>query len=130
MGEVNKEELRRLAGRCIQVASEGGRFLHVVEDDFHEAADPFSVIVLLDELDSANSRLHEVAVACATAEQERDHLRAEIEALRKEAERYRWLRDKQTFIWLIQDWFPKGGEMTDVDAEIDAAMALGGRQDG
>ncbi|ANC80971.1 hypothetical protein [Pseudomonas putida] len=46
----------------------------------------------------------------------------QLSALRKAADRYTWLRDKQTFIWLIQDWFP-GAEFTDVDAEIDAAMA-------
>lgn len=50
-----------------------------------------------------------------------------IADLRKDAERYRWLRDKQTFIWLIQDWFP-GAEFTDVNAEIDAAMAKEARQ--
>jgi hypothetical protein len=36
------------------------------------------------ERDAANSRLHEVAVACATAEQERDQLRAEVERIRNE----------------------------------------------
>lgn len=46
----------------------------------------------------------------------------QLSALRKAADRYTWLRNKQTFIWLIQDWFP-GAELTDVDAEIDAAMA-------
>lgn len=49
-------------------------------------------------------------------------LLAENEALRKGAGRYEWLRDKQTFIWLIQDWFPGDAEFTDVDAVIDAAM--------
>lgn len=71
---------------------------------------------------------------------ERDQLRAElaglrtgfdaqnevIAGLRKDGERYQWLRVKQTFIWLIQDWFPSDAEFTDVDAEIDAAMATGG----
>lgn len=57
-----------------------------------------------------------------------DQFKAENEALRKDAERYEWLRDKQTFIWLIQDWFPSDAEFTDVDAEIDAAMC-GGRPD-
>ncbi len=47
---------------------------------------------------------------------------ARLRAAEVDARRYRWLRDKQTFIWLIQDWFPKGGELTDVDSEIDAAM--------
>jgi hypothetical protein len=130
MTEVNKEELRRRAERCLKVASEGGRFLGVVEEEFHEVADPFSVIALLDELDLTKGRLHEVATLCAGVEQERDQLRAVVEALRNDAERYRWLRDKQTFIWLIQDWFPKEGGLTDVDAEIDAAMTQGGRQNG
>lgn len=46
------------------------------------------------EKESANSRLHEVVVACASAEQERDQLKAECEGLRKDAERYRWLKAK------------------------------------
>ena len=54
-------------------------------------------------------------------------LLAENEALRKGAGRYEWLRDKQTFIWLIQDWFPSDAEFTDVDAVIDAAMGQGER---
>ncbi|SDT52330.1 ead/Ea22-like family protein [Pseudomonas prosekii] len=54
-------------------------------------------------------------------------LRGEVEALRKDAERYRWIRVKQTFIWLIQDWFPKENSLTDVDAEIDTAMGKGER---
>lgn len=57
------------------------------------------------------------------AEIDIDQLKAENEALRKYAERYRWLRDKQTFIWLIQDWFPGEAMLTNVDADIDAAMA-------
>lgn len=53
--------------------------------------------------------------------------RQQLSALRKAADRYTWLRNKQTFIWLIQDWFP-GAEFTDVDAEIDAAMAKEAKQ--
>lgn len=49
----------------------------------------------------------------------------ELAALRKGAVRYEWLRDKPTFIWLIQDWFPSGAVFTDVDAVIDAAMGKG-----
>lgn len=55
--------------------------------------------------------------------EEVDRLKAENEALRKGSVRYEWLRDKQTFIWLIQDWFPSDAEFTDVDAVIDAAMS-------
>ncbi|OKO50341.1 hypothetical protein [Pseudomonas sp. BTN1] len=63
----------------------------------------------------------------AAALVEVDRLKAENEALRKGAGRYEWLRDKQTFIWLIQDWFPSDAEFTDVDAVIDAAMGQGER---
>ncbi|MBA1234740.1 hypothetical protein G7Z98_09250 [Pseudomonas stutzeri] len=45
-----------------------------------ELSDALSAVTA--ERDAANSRLHEVAVACATAEQERDQLRAEVEELR------------------------------------------------
>lgn len=86
------------------------------------------------ERDAANSRLHEVAVACATAEQERDELHTEVEALRKDAERYRWLRDSARMIGEYADshesnfcvcsadgeevlWFEQ------LDNSIDAAMA-------
>lgn len=40
----------------------------------------------------------------------------------KDAARYQWLRDKQTFIWMIQDWFPDNNPFTNVDAAIDTAM--------
>jgi len=33
--------------------------------------------------------------------QQRDQLRAENEALRKDAERYRWLRDKAIFVDMV-----------------------------
>ncbi|QIB08968.1 hypothetical protein GZ982_30195 (plasmid) [Pseudomonas fluorescens] len=48
-----------------------------------------------------------------------------LSAVRKNADRYLWLREKQTFIWLIQDWFPSDAEFTDVDAVIDAARSKG-----
>lgn len=46
---------------------------------------------------------------------------AERAELKRDAERYRWLRGKQTFIWMIRDWFPVDADLIDVDAEIDAA---------
>lgn len=93
------------------------------DENHHVLAD--GVLALLAKIESAETRLHDVAVLCATVEQERDQLKAENEALRKDAERYRWLRNKQTFIWLIQDWFPGEAMLTNVDADIDAAMAKG-----
>ncbi len=40
---------------------------------------------LAAELESANARLHEVSVACATAEQERDALKAQVKMLQSDA---------------------------------------------
>lgn len=76
----------------------------------------------LADLAAERATNEQLTATLLATEAERDRLKAENEALRKDAERYLWLRDKQTFIWLIQDWFP-GAEFTDVDAEIDAAMA-------
>ncbi|MBD1555239.1 ead/Ea22-like family protein [Pseudomonas typographi] len=51
---------------------------------FIAAANPAAVLELIAELESANARLHEVAVACATAEQERDQLKAEVKLLKNQ----------------------------------------------
>lgn len=83
-------------------------------------------VVAQNEISMASERAREVCGARMELyglTSERDQLKAENDALRKDAERYRWLRDKQTFIWLIQDWFPGEAMLTNVDADIDAAMA-------
>ncbi|WP_323600636.1 ead/Ea22-like family protein [Pseudomonas putida] len=51
--------------------------------EFAAAASPVTVLALLAEIESTETRLHDVAVLCATVEQERDQLKAENEALRK-----------------------------------------------
>ena len=64
----------------------------------------------------------------AAVESERDKLRAEVETLRADAERYRWLRDKARSVDWTQDingwsWEQHcriGGQ--GMDADIDAAM--------
>lgn len=64
----------------------------------------------------------------ARATDERDQLRAEVEALRKDAERYRWLR---TYAYghfhgeELEDLFSRNDSLVDekVDEAIDAAMA-------
>ncbi|WP_230390318.1 ead/Ea22-like family protein [Pseudomonas guariconensis] len=90
--------------------------------EFAAAASPATVLALLAEIEHAESRLHDVAVLCATVEQERDQLKAENEALRKDAERYRAIRDD----------IPHGDlgraildvqAADDYDAAVDAAMA-------
>lgn len=52
---------------------------------------------------------------------ERDELRAQVEAMRKDADRYRWLRDEATPSWgcLVGD---KDESAEQKDAEIDEAM--------
>lgn len=64
----------------------------------------------------------------SVAEHERDQLKAENEALRKDAERYRWLRDSSesihqfylsTPIWFAGVKFSK----ENVDSTVDAAMS-------
>jgi hypothetical protein len=49
---------------------------------------------------------------------ERDALRAEVEQLRKDAERYRWLRDDNAYF--PEEEMIRGGD--ELDAAIDAAM--------
>lgn len=75
------------------------------------------------DLDAERTTNSQLTASMLAAEAERDQLKAENEELRKDAKRYLWLRDKQTFIWLIQDWFPGEAMLTNVDADIDAAMA-------
>ncbi|WDM87475.1 ead/Ea22-like family protein [Pseudomonas asiatica] len=64
----------------------------IANAEFMAAANPSVVLALLAEIERTDGRLHDVAKLCATVEQERDQLKAESEALRKDAERYRWLR--------------------------------------
>lgn len=61
------------------------------DDEFIAAANPATILALLHEIEINERRLHDVAVLCATVEQERDQLKAENEALRLDADRYRWL---------------------------------------
>ncbi len=53
--------------------------------EFAAAASPATILALLAEIESTETRLHDVAVLCATVEQERDQLKAENEALRSAA---------------------------------------------
>jgi len=61
--------------------------------------------------------------ALETAERERDQLRAEVDALRKDAERYRWLRGRLpgSAYRIAGVIYSEGGD--GVDAAVDAAMA-------
>ena len=99
-----------------------------MRDDFETAFVERQVDLYGEVLNGEDAQLLEIAKLRA----ENEALLAAAQALRDEwrkdqadAERYRWLRVKQTFIWLIQDWFPRNNVLTDVDAEIDAAMGKG-----
>jgi len=52
--------------------------------EFAAAASSATVLALLAEIESTENRLHDVAELCATVEQERDQLKVENEALRKQ----------------------------------------------
>lgn len=62
--------------------------LHHDDEYYIAAANPAVVLELIADNESTNSRLHEVAVACATAARERDQLRAEVAGLRTGYEAY------------------------------------------
>lgn len=74
---IDKQEIKALVDRV----KTDRRFC--ADENHHVLAD--GVLALLAEIESAETRLHDVAVLCATVEQERDQLKAENEALRKSA---------------------------------------------
>ena len=53
-------------------------------------------------------------------------LRAEVEALRADAERYRWIRDGSNPPWVMQMLERYADNGSDFDAEVDAARAAQG----
>ena len=80
-----------------------------------------------DELDAAWSNCSR---ACARVQGERDAARAEIEQLKADAARYRWLRDvgddpyKLMAMWYAVSPYDRtiGSGANSIDAAIDAAM--------
>lgn len=108
--------------------------------EFHAAASPLVVLALISTIDvlrnDTESRCEWINEASAeidrlqAIEAERDQLKAENEALSKDAERYQWLRDisesihhfyLSTPIWFTGVKFSK----ENVDSTIDAAMGKG-----
>lgn len=92
---------------------------------FIAAANPAAVLALLDDLDQARNGMK---YACGIRlKKEIDRLQVENQALRKDAERYRWLRDKSEsihqFYLSMPIWFT-GVKFSreNVDSTIDAAM--------
>ena len=89
-------------------------------------ADGRAIVISAADLE-ANSALAALQLKVETLEaRERVHL-GQIESLRRDAERYRWLRDSDNSHGVVQrhlhtgnSWLPEGG---DLDAAIDAALA-------
>ena len=143
MNELNKAELRTLAEAaipgdwfkagdllCFDVKTGESHGLNVEDDRFIASASPAAVLSLLDQ--------------CDKAEAERDAALAELEACRKDANRYQWLRDQHDDLsgkcWVATH--QKGGWVSldsavlgfnreiqlDLDSAVDAAMAKESRQ--
>jgi hypothetical protein len=70
-----------------------------------------------DERDALYKQAAQYAMACGTATQDIAALRAERDALRRDAERYRWLRAQPTFFGWEHDYPPHK-----VDSEVDEHM--------
>ncbi len=76
----DKEKLKALAERAVASNPPGGD-----GNPFPAlAVRAVDVLALLAEIERTEGRLHDVARLCATVEQERDQLKAENEALRKQ----------------------------------------------
>ncbi|MGN8346314.1 hypothetical protein ACLEJQ_22195 [Pseudomonas sp. SMV71] len=123
---IDKAKLTGLMRQCQRGVPGTGRAIEAANNLL--ALCYSSIEPLIAEIKSTESRLHDVAVLCAQVEQDRDQLKAESEALRKDAERYRWLRDSSQY-----DWDVSYGKLElrietphydsgDLDACIDAAM--------
>lgn len=131
MNELNKAELRRLAEAampgdwfkagnllCFDVKTGESHGLNVEDDRFIASASPAAVLSLLDQ--------------CDKAEAERDAALAELEACRKDTDRYRWLRTADWWsspLCVVRNPKEQAKPGTDcpsrdrLDSAIDAAMS-------
>ena len=90
---IDREKLKALAQAANAVTTDVNITMAVgsapeevkAVQDFLQQAMPKTILALLAEIESTETRLHDVAVLCATVEQERDQLKAENEALRSAA---------------------------------------------
>lgn len=100
MTNPNKAELRRLAeaseqafaNLCEHGGDEAAEAWHAAEEAYSVASGSSVVLALLDESDEWERLFKSAGNATKNAISDRDQLRAQVEALRKDAERYRWLR--------------------------------------
>ena len=120
-------ELKRLAEAAL---NDNGDY--VALNDYGMAVPPAVVLGLIEEYERVCALNHSQFGDAIRGNAERDHLKAENEALRKDSDRYQWLRDKSeavhqfylsTPIWFTGMKFNK----KNVDSTIDAAMGKGGQ---
>lgn len=141
---AERDQLKRdnasLRGSCAKLGREHAGMVRAVRKMNSEIEKLKSQLLRADQIICDENKAASFARAkVCLLESDIEKLKAENEALlaaaqalrdewrkdQADAERYRWLRVKQTFIWFIQDWFPRNNVLTDVDAEIDAAMGKG-----
>ena len=107
----------------------GKRVLIIAHDqsvpacEFIAAANPAAVLALIAEVEGLHAQhgrdsaeLRSLCQARDDARKERDQLKAKIEALRKDAERYRWLRSGSDYEVALH-------EGPELDKVIDRAMS-------
>ena len=134
-GIADLVELKKVADwarACVWPVEVADALLGKSAREFMAAASPDAVLALIAEIDRLGKMRaldHELNLERELIG-ERDQARAECEALRKESDRYRWLRDKSESghsfylsvpLWLSGIRFRK----EDVDAGIDTAMGNG-----
>ena len=136
-------ELKKAALRVVEIESSEGESISDAWEDFESAANPAAVLALIAEVEGLRAQhgrdsaeLRSLCQARDDARKERDQLKAEVESLRKDAERYRFLRQDisnnvQDFCIVKKRWsatFPdRILELDGADAEIDAAMGKGSK---
>ena len=131
MSDVKKAELRRLAeaseqafaNLCEHGGDEAAEAWHAAEEAYSVASGSSVVLALLDESDEWERLFKSSGNATKNAISDRDQLRAQVEALRKDAERYRWLRGRLpgSAYRIAGVIYSEGGQ--GVDVAIDAAMS-------
>lgn len=124
------QELKRLAEALMKENS------CAAATAFENALGPEEVLALLADIDQLRSAPIEDLFCCNLCQcmiQPANKLKAEVEALRKDAERYRWLRSKECWedtqrgigdLWIVssrEEVANTDGEF--LDAAIDAAMS-------
>lgn len=98
---IDREKLKALAQAANAVTTDVNITMAVgsapeevkAVQDFLQQAMPKTILALLAEIESTETRLHDVAVLCATVEQERDQLKAENEDYKSGQERYEQIID-------------------------------------